>query len=101
MTTQRKIHWLLEFVNLFFFLSSFLKATSEAYGSSQGRGGIGTAAAGRSKGSEAHLWPTSQLMATPDGSLTHWVRSRMEPVSLGILVGFITAEPQWEFPQTF
>ena len=30
------------------------------------------------------------------GSLTHWVGPGIEPVSLWILVRFITAEPQWE-----
>ena len=30
------------------------------------------------------------------GSLTHWVRPRIEPAFSWILVRFITAEPQWE-----
>ena len=32
------------------------------------------------------------------GSLTHWGRPGIEPVSSWILVGFITIEPQQEFP---
>ena len=30
------------------------------------------------------------------GSLTHWTRPGIEPVSSRILVGFVTTEPQWE-----
>ena len=33
------------------------------------------------------------------GSLTHWVRPGIEPASSRVLVGFVTAEPQWELPQ--
>ena len=32
------------------------------------------------------------------GSLTHWARSGIKPMSSWILVGFITTEPQWELP---
>ena len=31
------------------------------------------------------------------GSLTHWVRLRMGPVSSGMLGRFLSTEPQWEF----
>ena len=31
-------------------------------------------------------------------SSTHWARLRAEPISSWILVGFVTAEPQWELP---
>ena len=49
----------------------FLWATSAAYGGSQARGLIGAVAAGLRQshsnvGSEPHLQPTPQLMATPD-----------------------------------
>ena len=59
-----------------FFFSSFLlfRATPEAYGSSQARGWIGTAAR----------------------SLTHRARPRIEPASSWILVGFVFSAPQWE-----
>ena len=30
------------------------------------------------------------------GSLTHWVGPRIKPASSGILVEFVTTEPQWE-----
>jgi len=54
---------------LFFFFS--FKATPVTYGSSQARDQIGAAAAGlhpshSSTGSELHLQPTPQLMATLD-----------------------------------
>ena len=47
------------------------RAALAAYGSSQDRGQIGATAAGlhhshSHAGSEQHLWPTPQLMATPD-----------------------------------
>ena len=48
----------------------------------------------------ASLWPTSQFMAPPR-SLTHWVRPVIEPTSSQILVGFVTTEPQWEFPKIY
>ena len=46
-------------------------AVPEAYGSFQARGQIRATAAGlrhshRNWGSELHLWPEPQLMATPD-----------------------------------
>ena len=55
------------FVCLFIYLLLF-KATQAAYGSSQARGRIGAAAAGRYShvGSELHLRPTPQHMAMPD-----------------------------------
>ena len=55
------------YTHFFFFL--LFRATPAAYGSSQARGGIGTAAAGLyhshgSTGSKLHLRPTPQLRAT-------------------------------------
>jgi len=53
---------------LFLFLS-FPRAAPEAHGGSQARGVIGAVAAGlhhSHMGSEPHLQPTPQLMATPD-----------------------------------
>ena len=75
---------------LFFVLFSFLfKAIHAAYENALARGQTGVAAAGlydsrRNTGSKSHLWPTSQLVATP-GSLTHWARSGIEPTSSWIL----------------
>ena len=57
---------------LFFFVFLlFLWAAPMAYGSSQARGRIGGVATGlrqshSNMGSEPHLQPTPQLMATPD-----------------------------------
>ena len=47
------------------------------------------------------IWAESVTYTTARGkagSLTHWVRSEIKPVSAWILVGFVTAEPQWESP---
>ena len=54
-----------------FCLFAFSRATPSAYGGSQARGLIGAVAAGlrqshSNTGSEPHLRPTPQLMATPD-----------------------------------
>ena len=34
-------------------------------------------------------------------SLTHWARPGIEPTCSWLLVGFVTAEPQWELPRLF
>ena len=77
-----------------------------AYGSSQARGRIGSTAASphhshSNARSESH--PTPQLTATccTARSLTHWARPGIEPVSTWVLVGFVTAEPQWGFLDFF
>ena len=92
------------FLFLFFFFYSkivfvFFTATSAAYGNFQARGQIGAAAANLDHShsnarSEPCLQPTPQLMAMPE-SLSEW-RPEIEPEYSGILVGFITIEPQWE-----
>ena len=56
---------------LFYFILVFFRAAPAAYGGSQARGLIGAVAASlhqsHSKaGSELHLQPTPQFMATPD-----------------------------------
>ena len=58
--------------------------------------------------SELHILVYATATATWDlahttaqgntGSLTHWARPEIKTVSSWILVGFITTEPQWEFP---
>ena len=76
----------------------FLRAAPAAYGSSQARGQIRSAAA---------AYATATAPATQDpshvaeahrntGSLNHWAKPGMEPVSSRILVGFVTAELQQE-----
>ena len=68
-------HWSrnAQFLFLFFvFLLLLFRAKSMAYGVSQARGQIGATAAGlrhSNTGSEPHLWPTQQLMATRDSWL--------------------------------
>ena len=59
------------FIYLFFCLFAISWATPAAYGGSQARGRIGAVAASLCQshsnwGSEPHLRPTPQLMATPD-----------------------------------
>ena len=82
----------------FFSLSfSLFRTTPVAYGSSQARGQIRDIAASvhhshSNVGSEPCLWPAHGNA----GSLTHRARPGMELMFSGILVEFITAEPQWE-----
>ena len=68
--TPQNIGWE-NFIIIIIFVFCLFMAIPVAYGSSQARGPIGAAAAslrhGRSNsGSELHLRPTPQLMATPD-----------------------------------
>ena len=47
---------------------------------------------------------TSATHTTAQGNaitLTHWAGSRIKPASSWIPVGFITAEPQWEHPESW
>ena len=69
----------LNFLKLLFeviILSFFFKATPAACASSQAKGPIGTAAAGHSHSNA--------------GSLTHWPKPGIEPISSWILAGFVT-----------
>ena len=47
--------------------------------------------------SEPRLPLTTQLTAVPQ-CVTHWTRPGVEPISSGILVGFITTDPWRELP---
>ena len=83
------------------FLCVSFRAKPTAYRSFQAGGWIGAAAAGlhhshSNTRSKPHLWPTPQLMATPD-PLSHWARTGIKPTSSWIRVGFVTSEPQREF----
>ena len=52
---------------------------------------------------QCQIWATSASYAAAHGNgryLTLWKSPGIEPTSLWILVGFITAEPQWELPNT-
>ena len=62
----------------------FLRAAPAAYGNSKARVQIRTTSS------------TYTTVHGNAGSLTHWVRPGIKPLSSWILVGFITAEPQGE-----
>ena len=50
------------------------------------------------------IWATYATYTTAHsnvGSFTHWARPGIEATSSGILVGFVTAEPQWELPNFY
>ena len=81
-------------------LSFFFRATPEAYGSSQVSGWIRAVAAvlHHSHGNMG-IWAVSVTYITAHsntGSLTHWVRPGIKPVSSWILVRFVTAKPRRE-----
>ena len=73
-------------LNFLFFCvcGGLFRAAPMAYGGSQARGPIGAAAAG-----VCHNHSRA-------GSLIHWARPGMEPASLWIWVGLVTAEPYQE-----
>ena len=84
----------LDFV-LFCFCFRLFRAAPEAHGSSQGKGQI----AGLCHSNRIWVMPVTYAMAHSNtGSLTYWERPGIKPVSSWILVGFVTAEPQWELP---
>ena len=83
---------------LFFFLSLLELHTWQVYGSSQARSWIGATAASLCHRHNS-TWTMSVTYITAHGnagSLTHWVRPRIEPTSSWILVGFITTKPWWK-----
>ena len=74
-----------------------------AYGDSQARRQIAAVTASlhhshSNVGSKPSLWPNTTAHRNA-GSLTHWVRLGIEPTSLWVLVGFISAEAQQEHPE--
>ena len=78
---------------LFLSLSSLYRAVHTAYGGSQARGLIRTAAAGlhqshSNAGSEPSLQSTPQAHGN-DGSLTHWGRPGINPETSWFLLGFV------------
>ena len=53
---------------------------------------------------QCQIWAASATYTTPHGnagSPTHWVRPGIEPLSSWMLVGFLSAAPQWELPPQF
>ena len=96
--------WIISCVSFFsFVLSCPFSAAPVAYGGSQARGLSGAVVTGLCQShsnarSELRLRRTPQFTATPV-ALSHWVRAGIEPASSGMLVDFITSEPQWELPE--
>ena len=94
-----KVLWMLTGIlgKGFLFWVLHFRAAPEAYGSFQSRGWIGAAAASQAMRGGA----TSANYTTVrdnDGSLTHWARPGIEPMSSWILVSFFITEPRWELP---
>ena len=84
----------------FYFVFTFFRASSVAYGSFQGRGWIRATAAGLHH--RHRIWAMSVTYTTAHRnarSPTHWTRLGIEPTSLWILVGFIYTVPQQELPR--
>ena len=71
---------------LFYLYFGLFRTTSMAYGSSLARGQIGAVA------------PGLRHSHSNTGSLTHWARPGIKPMSSWTIVEFITAEPLWEVP---
>ena len=50
------------------------------------------------------IWASSVIYTTAHGnakSLTHWARPGIKSTSSWILVGFVSAAPQWELPKLY
>ena len=94
--------WITFLFSFFFFFFLLFMATPMAYGGSPARSRIGTTNTSlhhsHSKaGSEPHLWPKPQLMATLD----HWPRPGIEPITSWILIQFFSTAPQLELLNSF
>ena len=53
---------------------------------------------------QCQIWATSATYTTAHcnaGSLTHWVRPEIQPMSSWLLVRFVTPEPQWNSCNSF
>ena len=89
------------FLFCFVLFFGLFMAPRTAYASSQARGRIRAVAASHSHSeSEPCLQLTPQLMAMSD-PLTHGSRPGIKPESSGVVVGLVTAEPQWELPNAY
>ena len=90
------LQWGFLWVFLVFCFFCLFRAAPTTYWSSQARGWIWAAAARlhhshSNTGSEPHLWQCQ--IPNP---LSHWARLGIKPASSWVLVGFVTAEAQWE-----
>ena len=86
------------FCHQFGFFFPFFRA-AVVYGRSQTRGRMGYSCWPMSQPQQYRIQAASVTYTTAHGntsSLTHWVRPGVKPSSSWILVGFVTAEPQWE-----
>ena len=92
------------FFFFFFFFGLFFRATLMTQGGSQARESNQSYSRWPMLQPQQHrTWATSSTYTIAHGnagSLTHWVRPGIEPVSSWILVRFISAEPQWELPHS-
>jgi len=89
----------LSFFFFFFCLFAISWATPAAYGGSQARGRIRAVATGLHHTQIRVVSATYTIAHGNGGSLTHWVRWRIEPASSWMLVRFISAKPQQELPK--
>ena len=90
----------------YFYLFIFFRATPTAYGNSQARDQIGTAAASlcHSHSNARSIQATSKTYIAAhrnSGSLTHLAGLMIKCTSSWILVGFISSEPQGELRDWF
>ena len=85
------------------FFSFLFRAAPGAYGSSQARGWIGAAAAGlghsHSNAGSSHVCDLHH--SSRQLQILNPLSKGIEPISSWILVGFVSAEPQWELQQSF
>ena len=88
-TLREEKYSLFYFYIIYFCLFAISWAAPEAHGGSQARGWIRATAAGLCH-SHSHA-----------GSLIHWARPGIEPMSSWILVGFLTTDPRQELQESY
>ena len=88
------------FYYLFIYLFVFSAPHPMTYGGSQARGRIRATPQPQQRGiqAESATYTTAHSNA---GSLTHWERQEIKPVSSWMLTGFVSTEPCWELPFLF
>ena len=88
------------FIFLIFCLFFGGGAAPSAYGGSQAKGSNWSCSCWSTpQPQQCGIWVASATYTTAHsnaGSLTHWLRPGIEPVSSWILVTFVSAEPRWE-----
>ena len=91
-----------ELPKIAFFFFSVFRAVPAAYGSSQARGESELQLPAYT--TVVTVWDLSCICSPHHSSWEcripdHWARPGIEPTSSWILVGFISAAPQWELPK--